>query len=343
MNYFKLNYIEVKQKIGSFYLTKMTPKQLHVIANDDLSRYRNAENGIQREVSKSRTRAISEYIKEEESTFPNTIIIAISKNPNSELPEYKFENETQLSIKAEDGVANVLDGQHRLSGFSDSEKEFELPVAIFLDLSIGQQAMIFSKINSTQVKVPLDLVYELFDITDGRSTQKTAYSVVKTLNMEPDSPWFKKIKNLTDRKGDIAQGSFAKYIDQELISNGKILENLFKENRDKDLFKMLNNYFLVVKNNFPTEWENEDSKYILTKTTGFVGFMLYFKDLVLLARVTKQPLSFEFINSKLNKVKGRFELLISDNYESGARGQNRIRNILRTSLTDEEKNLIGIK
>ena len=343
MDYYKLNCIEVRQNIGSFYLTKMTPQQLHVISNSDLSRYQNAEDGIQREISKSRTKAISKYLSETEAAFPNTIIVSITKNPASDHPEYILEDGPRLLVKAEDGVANILDGQHRLSGFSKEEEAFELPVSIFLDLSIGQQAMIFSKINSTQVKVSLDLVYELFDITDGRSTQKTSYSVVKALNTELKSPWYKKIKTLTERTGDIAQGSFAKYIDKELISEGKILNNLFLEERDVDLQKMLSNYFQAVKENFKDVWINEDSNYILTKTTGFNGFMFFFKDLVLLARNSGESLSFDYFNQKISIVLEKFKPLTSDNYESGAKGQNKIRDILRSGLSEDEKSKIGIK
>lgn len=343
MDYFKLHYIEIRQNIGSFYLTKMTPKQLHAIANTDLSRYKDAEEGIQREVSKSRTKAIAEYIENSEATFPNTIIISVSINPESDNPEYVIKNDSELLIKNEDGVANILDGQHRLSGFSDEVEDFELPVAIFFDLSIAQQAMIFAKINSTQVKVSLDLVYELFDITDKRSEQKTAYTIVKELNTEKTSPWFHKIKTLSDRSGDMAQGSFSKYIDKELISRGKILRNLYDEERDKDLSKILSNYFASVKKNFPVEWQNENKKFILTKTTGFVGFMLFFKDLITIARKSKKALTFEFFDSKVSISVKNFEPLDSKQFESGAKGQNKIREILRGSLSNEEKELIGIK
>lgn len=344
MQYIKLNYIEIKQNIGTFFLCKMTPKQLHSVANSDLSRYSDTEKGIQRDISKARTKEIEVYLKNNDATFPNTIIICVSDNPANTYPFYELDTKAKiLSILSEKGVANILDGQHRLSGLSEDNTDFELPVAIFLDLSLGEQAKIFSKINSTQTKVSLDLVYDLFGMVEERSVEKSSYAIVKSLNSEETSPWYKKIKTLTERKGDLAQGSFAKYIDKELIGSGKILENLFKENRDKDLLTMLNNFFTGIKNVFPDEWENIPPLFILTKTTGFVGCMSFFKDLIKIARHQKKGLTLEFCESKIISSKDYFLKLDSVNYESGAKGQNKIRDILRKGLTEEEKVIIGIK
>lgn len=344
MKYIKLNYIEIKQNIGTFFLCKMTPEQLYSIANNDLSRYSNTETGIQRDLSKARTKDIENYLKNIDATFPNTIIICVSNNPASSDPVYILDADKKiLNILPERGVANILDGQHRLSGLPRNNTEFELPVAVFLDLSLGEQAKIFSKINSTQTKVPLDLVYDLFGMTEDRSVEKSAYAVVKTLNNDLESPWYGKIKTLTIRSGDIAQGSFAKYIDKELISNGKLLENLYKEDRDKDLLMMLKNFFSAIKKVFPNEWENQDSTYILTKTTGFVGCMAFFKDLVKIAREQKTGITVEFCESKVKPSKELFNELTSNNYESGAKGQNKIRDILRSGLSNQEKILLGIK
>lgn len=345
MDYFKLKYIEITQNLGTFYLTKMTPFQLHKISNKNLSRYKDAESGLQREISLQRTKDIKEYLKKDEATFPNTIIIAIQKDPESSTPSYIFNDENStLDILAQDGVANILDGQHRLSGFEKNEENFELPVAIFLDLSLGEQAKIFAKINSTQAKVSLDLVYELFNISETRNLEKSAFSIVSELNNDNESPWFNKIKTLSNRKGSMAQGSFAKYIHKELISEGKILENLFKEERENDLKIMLMNFFKAVEKKFPNEWNNNEEKYILRKTTGFVALMSLFKDLVMLARNKKEAFSIDYCFTYINKINNaEIGVLTSDNYESGAKGQAKLKQKLNSIFSEEEKELLNIK
>jgi DGQHR domain-containing protein len=343
MKYIELQYIEIKQNIGNFYITKMTPKQLHAIANKNLSRYRNAEEGIQRDLSEKRTKEIKKYLEEEKATFPNSIILAVTSDPSlNKDSNYKIDAD-KISILNKDGVVNIIDGQHRLSGLSADNENFELPVAIFLDLSLGEQAKIFSKINSTQSKVSLDLVYELFSLSKGRSPEKVAYSIVNTLNFEENSPWFKKIKTLSDRSGDMAQGSFSKYIDKQFLSEGKLLANIYSEERDRDLLIMLKNYFNVFKDIFPVEWENINSKYILTKTTGFVGLMSFFGDLIKLSRKSNEAFTFEYCYSHIKNAKEFFQELNSHNYPSGATGQNKIKETLRKGLSKDQKKMIGIK
>lgn len=83
-------------------------------------------------------------------------------------------------------------------------------MSIFLDISLGEQAKIFAKINSTQKKVDLSLVYDLFGMTEDRNPEKVAYYIVQHLNTEENSSWKGKIKTLADKNGDLAQGSYGK-------------------------------------------------------------------------------------------------------------------------------------
>lgn len=344
MEYLTLKYIKVNQSIGSFFLCKLAPKHLRHISNDNLSRYNDSENGIQRNISASRKKEIHQYIyNDEEATFPNTIIIAVNNLPGDSKASYILDEETcTIKILYEDGVANILDGQHRLSGFDVDDEKFELPVSVFLDIPLNIQATIFAKINSTHTRVSLDLVYELFGISEVRKTEKSAYSLVKELSINDDSPWKNKIKTLTERSGDMAQGSFAKYIDKELLSNGKILNNLYLQERDSDILQILINYFNAIKDTFPKEWNNVENKFILTKTTGFVGFMIFFKDLLKLSQLKNIDFTYEYCKSKIEKTKSNFLEFTSENYESGAKGQNKIRDILRANLNTEEKELLKL-
>ncbi len=212
-----------------------------------------------------------------------------------------------------------------------------------LDISLGEQAKIFAKINSTQKKVELSLVYDLFGMTEGRMPEKVAFYVVKHLNTENTSAWKNKIKTLSDRSGDLAQGSMAKFIHKELLEKDEVFKKLYKEERDTDIKNILLNYFNAISETFPEVWKNQEGKYILTKTTGFNGFMLFFVSLVRLANNKKTPLSIAYFKSYFDKVKDKFTDFTSQNYPSGAVGQNKIRDILRTSLSDEEVSFLHLK
>lgn len=342
--YISLKTIRVQQKIGAFFLAKLTPKSLRLIQNKKLSRIENAELGIQRDLKDPKIKEITEYLKTADATFPNTIIIAIQNDPLEIEPSYRLSDDGQvLDIKLQDGIANILDGQHRLNGFSKEEDNFELPVAVFLDLSLGEQARIFAKINSTQTKVDLSLVYELFGITEDRTPEKVAFHLVQFLNTEDSSAWKGKIKTLTDKSGDLAQGSMAKFFHKELLEKNESFKKLYSEKRDTDIKNILLNYFNAIAEIFPNEWSNKNKEFILTKTTGFNGFMLFFLSLIEIANYKKEALSVEYFKKYISKIKSEMLPLTNMEYSSGAIGQNKIRDILRKSLSDDEKRILSIK
>jgi len=339
----KLKTIKIKQSIGVFYLTKMTPKLLNKIANENLSVYKDEINGIQRERDKNKVTEIKRYLQEDDNaSFPNTIIIAIRDDLNTEQPLFVIDENEYISLALLPDIANIIDGQHRLSGFNEDEEEFELPVAIFINLPLGEQAKLFAKINSTQTKVNLDIVYENFFKSNQRSREKTSFFIVKTLNEKVSSPWYRKIKTLSDRAGDLAQGSMAKYIDKNLLSAKKPLEGLYNSEKDQEIFDLLFNYFSAIKDVFPDSWENENNEFILTKTTGFVGFMSCFVD-ILRSTSDYSILTKEYFIQIIQPAKANFLDFTNVNYPSGAIGQNKIRDILRQSLVESEKEIIGIK
>lgn len=340
----KLKTIRIKQNIGSFFLTKMTPFLLNKIANKNLSVYKDEINGIQRERDKNKVNEIRKYLKEDTlASFPNTIIVAIRDDLNVEEPLFKFDEDENLSIAYEPDIANIIDGQHRLAGFDEHDDVFELPVAVFINLPLGEQAKLFAKINSTQTKVNLDIVYENFFKSDQRSREKTSFFIVKTLNEKPTSPWFGKIKTLSDRGGDLAQGSMAKFIDKRLLDKNGPLHKLYLDQKDQEVFDILFNYFSAIKEVFPIAWENVSDNFILTKTTGFNGFMLYLIELLKINNTSYENMTVPYFVSKFESVRGEFKELTNINYPSGAIGQNKIRDILRNSLTSAEKEIIGIK
>lgn len=339
MNYSnKLKTIKISQKIGSFYLTKMTPALLNKIANKNLSVYKDEIKGIQREKDQKKVNEIKKYLREDEfASFPNSIIIAIRDDLDVENPLFEIDDEDNISIALEHDIANIIDGQHRLAGFDENEDKFELPVVIFINLPLGEQAKLFAKINSTQTKVNLDIVYENFFKSDKRSREKTSFFIVKTLNEKEGSPWKGKIKTLSDRQGDLAQGSMAKFIDKRLLDDGKPLNGLYLDKRDQEIFDLLFNFFSAIRIVFPESWDNKNDNFVLTKTTGFNGFMSYFVD-VLKSTNDLRSLDTNYFVDRFERVRNDFKDFTNENYPSGAIGQNEIRDTLRLSLTEYEKN-----
>lgn len=326
-----LRTIKVSQKIGSFYLTKMSPSLLNTIANRSLSIYEDSVKGLQRDTNLQKSEEIRQYLKEDPSAcFPNTIILAIRDDLSYEEPLFTFDDSDNLRVALVPDVANIIDGQHRLSGFDETDDSFELPVAVFLNLDLGEQAKIFAKINSTQTKVNLDVVYENFFKSQFRSREKIAFYIVKNLNEKNDSPWFRKIKTLSDKSGDLAQGSMAKFFDKRLLAEGRIFGEWYRSGRDQEIYDSIKNYFKVLSNTFPVSWENINDNYVLTKTTGFVGSMMFFQDILRQNNFSKSSIDYDTFAGYFNGMQeNEFPSITNENFKAGGVGQSEFRNMLR--------------
>lgn len=323
MTYIQLNnYIEVKQPIGTFYVAKMLPRDLKRISKDNLSRYRDIENWIQREISESRQKEIRDYIlNNPDATFPWTFIIAVSW-------ETRIEDD-RIIIQDRPKEAYILDGQHRLAWFDDNEENFEIIVAIFVDIEKYDQAMIFSTINWKQQKVDPSLVYDLFELAKDRSHEKVAHDIVKLLNENQSSAWKWKIKMLWRGDWIISQAAMIReYI--KFFKTG-VLKSFYDQKEDWKIYIILENYFNAVEKVFPTEFWNKD--YILSKTTGFSALMNLFSDLYWIAKEEEQKLVITFFESKLEPLKKWLHELTSDFYESWVNWQRKLYNDFKRMIS----------
>lgn len=284
MNYIELNnFLEINQPIWTFYVAKITPKSLKRISKDNLSRYEDVENWIQRDLSTDRQREIKKYISENpDATFPNSFIIAVSWE--TIIKDWK------ILIPDRDDEAYILDWQHRLSWFNDDDENFEIIVSIFIDIDIFDQAMIFATINWKQSKVDKSLVYDLFDLSDKRSYEKVAHDIVKLLNENESSAWYKQIKMLWKWDWIISQSAMVEsYIK---LFNKWVLKWFYDKEEDWKIYKILENYFNAVREIFHKEFWNKE--YILCKTTWFNALIKIFGDLYNIAINKKEPLTKNF-------------------------------------------------
>lgn len=262
----KVECMKIKQSGMKFYSFVLNSKDLRDIAW--VSRREVGPQGYQRYLSTKRLKEVGKYIKKPRATFPNSIIV------NFAADKVRFEarpdgrHGTLIIPKKEEGVAWIIDGQHRLYGFNYSEgKEFDLLISAFIGLTTSDQATIFKIINSTQKGVSPSLIYDLIDLTkDAEYLDERAHEIVKALNNDDDSPWMDMIKMIGRGKGLISQAA--------LIGDlKKVLQDaIFKEYPSGEQIKILKDYFKVLKELFPTAWENK--KYVLCKTLGVAAVLM---------------------------------------------------------------------
>lgn len=228
--------LKVSQPIGDFYFGKIKAKDLVNITYSDVRRMADSESrqlddyiGIQRPLIESRVRQINNYISGVDSSFPNSIIIAMDSDNVS---WNESNGDFIISPSGDDDLsklAKILDGQHRIAGFDDGNttfindigdvSDFELLITIFVDADISTQANVFSTVNLAQTKVNKSLVYDLESLAYSRSPEKTCHDIAVLLNKEKDGPFEKRIKRL---------GVATPNISNETLTQAAFVENLMK-------------------------------------------------------------------------------------------------------------------
>lgn len=288
--------------------------------------------GIQRTLSPERVKEIAAYVNEDSAaTFPSSIIInipieeldvisinplikIINKDEVNDIKSLNLNQEVEITIPElflfvfpfKESVAQIIDGQHRMSGFekSQSSLKFDLPVTIFVDQLIPTQADIFSTINGKQTRVTPSLVYDLFGLSQNRSPYQVANELVHLLNESENSPLKNWIRILGKANqfyaGYITQSTVVKNLlllfcgnikqaeeDKRVLALGKkptetptltskktIFRDFFINKEDEIIFKAITNYFTAVRETYKEEWNKDDS--ILKKTVGFTSLFKVF-------------------------------------------------------------------
>lgn len=148
----------------TFYNFLMSPYDLMKMAyvshkSADLDTY-------QRMVKPARLKSIAAYI-DEGGQFPTNIVINFkTKEPLQFNKHESFEGSTFGTLKLPGlyGAAWVVDGQHRLYGFSFADKgeNHMVPVLAYENMAAADEMQLFIDINSKQVKVSRGLLNELY-------------------------------------------------------------------------------------------------------------------------------------------------------------------------------------
>lgn len=259
---------------------------------------------------------------------------------------------SELEIREGFDVATILDGQHRIEGLKAGFEEnhpnahkFQLNVTIFVDLDMDDQSMVFATVNKAQTKVNKSLVYDLFAYAKTRSPQRTAHTIVRLLNSREGSPFKDMVKILgtaddPDRER-ITQSTIAesiiKYISSRPMQDRDYLKrkislkkaeneekkklifrNLFIEEKDADIAKIIWNLFSAVE----SKWTNHWDKTLLSKSTGVVAFMKFLRPAYLhLAGNVGDIVSESEFETLLESVTINGADLTKENYLPGSSGQ----------------------
>lgn len=392
MNKISVPALKIRQPIGEFFVCSFSPRELINISWVDVRRIAGEAGeideylGIQRRISESRVKQIRRYVRTADATFPTSIIVAIPgrcarwNEASRSLEIFSYEDPQDPANNVSfDRIAKVLDGQHRIRGLAspsgrdqfsfdlETDVDFDLNVAVFVEADISQQATIFATVNLAQTKVSKSLVYDLFSLNESRSPQRSAHEIAVALDSHQGSPFYKTIKRLgvaTPGRGDfkehLTQAAFVEallpHITNDAVADrdffmrnmkGKlpspdeqylrkhVFRKLFVEEREGEIAKIIWSYFDAIRKRWPKSWSTDEQGNIIRRTNGFRAFMGVFRDYYITALNGRRI--GEFVESAafagiLDNVEVEDGGFTADKFPPGSSGESALKKALRDGL-----------
>jgi DGQHR domain-containing protein len=331
----------------------------------DIERYL----GIQRPVNEKRIEDLTKYVNYRDATFPSSIILAVEEEYAS-YDEKRHQITLSNTKKGEKkpsvafrNLCRVLDGQHRIAGLQGfTGTDFEMPVSLFIGSDISDQAYVFATVNLEQNKVNKSLAYDLYELAKSRSPVKTCHNIAVQLDLDDKSPFYHRIKRLgvtTEGRNafqeTIAQATFVEallpYIstepklDRDLLLRGKpltkpgvteesrlCLRNLFIQEQDVKIGKIIEQYFIAVSNRWPKAWKGGGKGFILNRTNGFKALMKVFgKSYIFIANPGDYVPAARYA-TLFDLVKVSDDYFNVNNFKPGSSGESDLRKLLEDSM-----------
>lgn len=246
----------------------------------------------QRMVNKSRLNKIAKFVGQSDSILPPNIVVHLSEKINAiqlsipvqdasgkilTLSNKKNYDLVVLQIPMEYASMEIIDGQHRLFGFTNTEaatkENFNLVVLGLANLHPKKRTETFVAINDNARRMDPNLVAFLKLTTDEAECQKDndlmAIKIVFELNQT--TPFKKKIRLLDRGNEKITLTNFAGADLKSLIREKGLLRKHYSHHSSKYI-AVLRMYFSILKSIFPNEW-NEPNKYIVFTNRGISAFL----------------------------------------------------------------------
>lgn len=297
----------IRGKLGGkyFYSFVTTPKQLLKIAFvnhralDDPEGYPT----YQRLVEKSRLKRIGSFL-EEGGFFPTNFLINFTKRLRFDPIHKDIENDIhygQLYLPAKYKSAWIIDGQHRLYGYSGLDEKYlkqNIMVIAFEKIPRAEEANLFVTINHEQKSVPRSLLDDLEGDLKWESEKPNerigaiSSRLVKMLNADLGEPIYNRVTAQGIRATDqicltvpeLKDGIKRSGLVGTVIMKNKIYSPgpLCDENDEKTLKRAreaINLFLTLIKDANPDRWEKGRPGYLCTNP-GIRGYLMLLAALI---------------------------------------------------------------
>ncbi len=284
----------------TFYSFVTTPRNLLKIAfiNHQALNHPDGKPAYQRMVTSSRIKEIGKFI-ENGGYFPTNILVNFTCKPRWELISNKENTDPNikfgwLTLPSMYRSAWIIDGQHRLYGYSHLSEQFldqSLFILAFEEMATRKEADLFVTINHKQKSVPKSLLVSLLaDLKLGDSDPSTALfalasAVVRSINIDKTSPFFRRFtqhgvppepqQNLTISEAvhGLKASELLGKVAHKTIVRGPLADATDEKTVERAR-KVLNLYFEALRNANPKRWETGKGGYLCYNPGIRAHFML---------------------------------------------------------------------
>lgn len=302
----------IRGKMGgyTYYSFSIEPEKLlkigYVLHRNEA--HQNMMPTYQRLIKKNRLQQVREFINDG-GYFPNSIIISIDtrgKGLTFDQAATKVDNTISkigiLHIPKRYRSAYIIDGQHRLYGYSDSDyaSKHTVPVVAFVDLDRNEQIKIFMDINENQKAVPktlrvtlnADMLWDSPILNEQRQALRS--KIAQMLGEEPTSPLYMRVvigENESSPTRSITVEALqsalkrCKFFTTFGKKNEIVTEGTFDCGTNQDtcdlFYPFIERCLIYVRDSCPQEWDKGDGDSgMLTMNRGIQAVIRVIDDIV---------------------------------------------------------------
>ena len=220
--------------------------------------------GFQRTLDEKRAQEIADYIDNELGTIPNSIVLSAQETADLRV----VGKGKTLEFNRTPGSFLILDGQHRVYGFSKAKTSLRVPVVIYNGLSRREETRLFVDINTKQRPVPSQLLLDIKHLADIESeAEEILRDVFDLFNSAIDSAMIGMLSPSEASRTKITRVSFNNAV--------KPLLPLFGSRPAEEIYDILNAYLQAIK----AELNRRTNLPLLAKPVVFRAFMAIFRDI----------------------------------------------------------------
>jgi DGQHR domain-containing protein len=220
----------ITQGRHKFYTLAM-PSEILARCSFVSTRDEDPKAGFQRMLDSERAKQIAEYIDNGLGTIPSSIILSAQQEADL---TYSSQNKT-IEFNDSPKAFLILDGQHRVFGFSIAQSSLRVPVVIYNGLNRMEESRLFIDINTKQRPVPNELLLDIKSLAEYETdTEVLKGEIFDLFNNEPASPLLGLMSSSSKAKGKISRVTFYSSINPLLA--------IFQGKEADEIFQILSNY-----------------------------------------------------------------------------------------------------